>query len=118
MFFYMLKPVTLQLTIQIGVQPFGDVVRHVQPPIKPIAVPILLSINCVHNSNGTSQFQPVYPVSMKSLDTTYLHILSAPIQPGLHLEGIKWLSAPAASFPAGTREFRDRVHRRSVEGLR
>src|SRR5258706_14401679 len=100
MFFHLLKTIALQLTIEIGVQPFGDVVRHVQPPIKTIAEPISLSINCVHNSNATSQFQPVYQVSRKFLDTTCLHTLSAPTQRDSHLAGTKWLFARAESFPA------------------
>src|SRR6185436_2481043 len=100
MFFHLLKTIALQLTIEIGVQPFGDVVRHVQPPITIIAEPISLSINCVHNSNVTSQFRLVYRVSRKSLDTTCFHTLSVPTQRDSHLAGTRWLSARAESFPA------------------
>src|SRR5678815_677750 len=112
MFLHMLKSIALQLTIKIGVQPFGDVVRHVQPPIKTIAAPISLSINCVHNSNVTSRFQRVYRASRKFLDTTCFRTLSAPTQRDSHRVETKWLSAQVASFPAARPEIQDRVDHR------
>src|SRR5258707_11115134 len=113
MFFDLLKLIALQLAIEISVQPFGDVVRHVQPPIKTIVVPILLSINCAHNSNVTSQFQRVYRVLRKSPGTTCLHTLSVPTQRGSHLAGTKWLFAQAVLFPVARPEIPDPADHRS-----